>query len=190
MSNDISSDFSQDKSKKVKKGPKIILLLILLLLMLMIVAAIVLVVWYSSIDVTQDGSYQHEYDTFDKKIGALLYKYKCERQDRIYYESGWSTLLCYRRSSDAGKECIQNSDCQAGVCKPSAIPTKSHIGLTYYDGWRGTPEVNDDGYVVGHCSEAALRFDPNFGGTCLSSYIFKSSTIDDPSGISEGASCN
>ena len=172
-----------------KKHRKIIIIVLSSLFFLVIAAIAGVAIWYSSINISQTMSYEHEYDTFNKRIEALLYKYKCGRQDRVYYEVGWSTLVCYRKSPDAGKECIQNSDCQAGVCVPSSMPSFTIGKVNPYE-WKVPPEVNEDGFIVGKCSEVAWPFDPKHGGTCMSSYIIKPSTIDDPSGISEGAFCN
>lgn len=183
MENVTPSSTHQTQAKNSGKIIKSIFFLIALV----VIGGLSIVFWYSSIDVSATGGRP---DNLFGKIGTYFYQHKCQKQNGVFAEEGWNSLICYKKSSMAGKECLQNSDCQDGVCEPSAVPYMPVGRVNAPWQWRGIPKVNKDGFITGTCSEAVIPFDPEHGGTCWSNYILKPATLADPSGIREAAFCN
>ncbi|XOU94080.1 MAG: hypothetical protein ACNFW9_04515 [Candidatus Kerfeldbacteria bacterium] len=99
-----------------------------------------------------------------EKINKNIYDYKCEKAGRIIKEIGWSGAVCFERSDKANQNCIQNSDCDGGACEPSAWTNLINIHsqeteLSNKDALR----INNDGYVLGTCSDAKYRLEPYSG---------------------------
>lgn len=134
---------SQQQNQPVESSKKSSFLKSLLLLLASIVVLClgIFAYLYFSTDINNDGS---------NAFGIA--EFKCKMHDMVFEEGSWGAH-CYKKAADSGEECIQNSDCDGGACRPSAT-----LDLLYpragHDKWDGTPLENDEGYLVGHCSEA------------------------------------
>lgn len=153
------------------------------IVVIIIVLVIGMVIWYFSIDIDSESSGAIGEIVFIGKTYKFLYENKCKLNDSIPEQWGWSGITCFPRSSKANSDCIQNSDCQGGMCRPSEFPRGigNTVGVYAPD---QHPRLNQDGFILGTCSEADYSnyIGPEFGIFCGSS-ITRPSTLDDTSGI-------
>ncbi|MFA6098706.1 MAG: hypothetical protein WC808_04120 [Patescibacteria group bacterium] len=108
----------------------------------------------------------------------LLAKQKadCQARGGISELVGWNGYQCYDKSSLAGADCIQNSDCHGGACRPPLkLVQNLRVNATQ---WDSSVRFNGDGYVIGTCSEAEYYID--FDEKKISTYHFCGDSILKP----------
>ncbi|MFA6098707.1 MAG: hypothetical protein WCV50_02955 [Patescibacteria group bacterium] len=137
---------------KKKRWPLVLLIIFCVPVVLIIVYIAIL---YFSVNPEEAGSRGLG---IISKITIPILKFKCEKTNGVYEEWGWTAAYCYKKSPEAGKDCIQNSDCHGGACRPSSTPDTFGInrGNTNArdDEWYLNSRHNTDGYVFGTCSDA------------------------------------
>jgi hypothetical protein len=121
-----------------------------------IAAAIIMQYRNSDIYNACTGCGNNETLSLIEKFNKYMYELKCAKSGSESKSYKNYFVTCAVKSPLAGRDCLQNSDCQGGACIPSAIPTDSRFrtGLGLGD-WQdeSTLRVNAEGYVLGSCSE-------------------------------------
>ncbi|MFH1207876.1 MAG: hypothetical protein V1668_04780 [Patescibacteria group bacterium] len=91
-----------------------------------------------SIAILLIGSY------FGVKNYSGIFGFYCKIKGQEY--PGGMLLKCAKLATDAGKQCIQNSNCLSDICEPGFTWTYSNNVTINKE-----PSITKEGYVLGHC---------------------------------------
>jgi hypothetical protein len=154
MDNQIDSPISQPVVSKKRRWLWVV---VSVLCLVVILVAVFYIYLYLSTDITKTGGLE---------TIQGLYKFKCEQTAQHVFERwGSGGQYCFPKSSEAGKTCAHDSDCNGGACR---IPSdKIVIGGINGSNSRVTVDT-------GTCSDADYSSSVWSEGT----YKFPGCTID------------